>query len=179
MPCLFKHNREHAFYSKCSSGGHTDVATFWYLYWQATYRLENLLEQDLVIRRMTYKWPSLLVAEDKLVPIIAFGSKFLVAFPPRSSWLSQETSEILPSDGVKAGWVLWGVLWYKGILYTEVYAILACCDYLRRANMHIMTICICSDSNAASLALSSYRISSINFYTSAGYHCKISLITTE
>jgi hypothetical protein len=31
-PCLCKHNREHAFYSYCSSGGHTDVATSWYLY---------------------------------------------------------------------------------------------------------------------------------------------------
>jgi hypothetical protein len=31
-PCLCKHNREHAFYSNCRSGGHTDVATSWYLY---------------------------------------------------------------------------------------------------------------------------------------------------
>jgi hypothetical protein len=29
---LCKHNREHAFYSNCSSGGHTDVANSWYLY---------------------------------------------------------------------------------------------------------------------------------------------------
>jgi hypothetical protein len=35
-----------------------------------------------------------------IVPIIAFGRSFLVQLPPRSSWLSQETSEILPSDGV-------------------------------------------------------------------------------
>jgi hypothetical protein len=33
-------------------------------------------------------------------PIIAFGRKFLVELPPRSSWLSQETTETLPSDGV-------------------------------------------------------------------------------
>jgi hypothetical protein len=32
--------------------------------------------------------------------IIAFGRKFIVELPPRNSWLSQETSEILPSDGV-------------------------------------------------------------------------------
>jgi hypothetical protein len=31
-PCLCKHNREHAFYSNCSSGGHTDVAISCYLY---------------------------------------------------------------------------------------------------------------------------------------------------
>jgi hypothetical protein len=43
--------------------------------------------------------------------------------------------------------------------------------------MHNMTICICSDSKAALLALSSYTISF--FYPYAGYHCKTSLITTE
>jgi hypothetical protein len=26
-PCLYKYNRDHAFYSNCSSGVHTDVAT--------------------------------------------------------------------------------------------------------------------------------------------------------
>jgi hypothetical protein len=31
-PCLCKHNREHAFYSNCSSGDHTDVGIPWYLY---------------------------------------------------------------------------------------------------------------------------------------------------
>jgi hypothetical protein len=31
-PCLCRHNREHTFFSNCSSGGHTDVATFWYLF---------------------------------------------------------------------------------------------------------------------------------------------------
>jgi hypothetical protein len=29
--CLRKHNREHAFSSNFSSGGHTDVVTSWYL----------------------------------------------------------------------------------------------------------------------------------------------------
>jgi hypothetical protein len=31
-PCLYKHNREHEFYCNWGSGGHTDVATSWYLY---------------------------------------------------------------------------------------------------------------------------------------------------
>jgi hypothetical protein len=31
-PCWCKHNKEHAFSSNCSSEGHTDVATSWYLY---------------------------------------------------------------------------------------------------------------------------------------------------
>jgi hypothetical protein len=66
------------------------------------------------------------------------------------------------------------------VFQTEVYAILACSDYCRRATMHKMTICICSDSKAALLALSSIKILHIQFRlnTSAGYHCKISLIRT-
>jgi hypothetical protein len=31
-PCLYNHSRKLALYSNCSSGGHTDVATSWYLY---------------------------------------------------------------------------------------------------------------------------------------------------
>jgi hypothetical protein len=46
------------------------------------------------------------------------------------------------------------------VFQTEVYAILASSDYCRSANMHNMTICICSDSKAALLALSSCTISS-------------------
>jgi hypothetical protein len=57
---------------------------------------------------MTDEWPSLMAPGDKIVPIIAFVRRFLVELPPRSSWLSQETSEIWPSDGV--------------IFYTEVFS---------------------------------------------------------
>jgi hypothetical protein len=46
------------------------------------------------------------------------------------------------------------------VFQTEVYAILACSDYCWSANTHNMTICICSDSKAALLALSTYAISS-------------------
>jgi hypothetical protein len=46
------------------------------------------------------------------------------------------------------------------VFQTEVYPILACSDYCRSANLHNMTICICSDSKAALLALSSYTTSS-------------------
>jgi hypothetical protein len=77
---------------------------------------------------MTNERPSLLALGDKIVPIIAFGSRFLVELPPKSSWLSQETSEILPSDGVifytddslcegRAGA---GYLRYEGILCTRL-----------------------------------------------------------
>jgi hypothetical protein len=46
------------------------------------------------------------------------------------------------------------------VFQTEVYAILSCSDYFRIAYMHNMTICVCSDSKAALLALFSYTISS-------------------
>jgi hypothetical protein len=74
---------------------------------QATYRLNCSGEftrarfgHSEVFEKMSNEWPSLLAPGDKIVPIIAFGRRFLVELPPRSSWLSQETSEILPSDGV-------------------------------------------------------------------------------
>jgi hypothetical protein len=46
------------------------------------------------------------------------------------------------------------------VFQTEVYAVFVCSDCCRSANIHNMTICICSDSKAALLALSSYTISS-------------------
>jgi hypothetical protein len=155
---------------------------------QATYRLNCSGEytrarfgHSEVFEKMTNEWPSFLAPWDKIVPIIAFGRRFLVELLPRCSWLSQETSEILPSHGV---------IFYRGgslcegrvgagvfsdtldiresytlgslatIFQTEVYAILACSDYCRSANLHNTTICICSDSKAALLAQSSYTISS-------------------
>jgi hypothetical protein len=65
-----------------------------------------------VFEKMTDEWPSFLAPGDKLVPVTAFGRGFLVELPPRSSWLSRETSEILPwcdeqmVHFVKVGWVL-------------------------------------------------------------------------
>jgi hypothetical protein len=109
------------------------------------------------------------------------------------SWLSQETSEILPSDGVifytdgslckgRAGAGVFldtldiresnAISSLATVFKTEEYAILTCSDYCRSANMHNMTICICSD------RLYPHIHFRLNFYTSAGYHCKISLITT-
>jgi hypothetical protein len=66
------------------------------------------------------------------------------------------------------------------VFQAEVYAIFACSDYCRSANMHNMPICISFDSKAALLALSSYIISSKLLYQYwLSYHCKVSLITTE
>jgi hypothetical protein len=155
---------------------------------QATYRLNcsgkftrARFGHSEVFEKMTNEWPSLLVLGDKIVPIFAFGRRFLVELPPRSSWLSQEMSEILPSDGVifytdgsffegRAGAGVFsdtldiresyalGSL--ASVFQTEVYAVRACSDYCPSVNIHNMTICVCSDSNAAFLALSSYKISS-------------------
>jgi hypothetical protein len=74
---------------------------------QATYRLNCSGEFTRarfghleVFEKIINEWSSLLAPGGKIVPIIAFGRRFLVELPPRSSWLSQETSEILPSDDV-------------------------------------------------------------------------------
>jgi hypothetical protein len=73
---------------------------------QTTYRLNCAREftgvrfgHSEIFKKMTDKWPSLLVPGDKIV-LFAFGGGFIVELPPRISWVRQETSEILPSDGV-------------------------------------------------------------------------------
>jgi hypothetical protein len=53
-----------------------------------------------VFKKINDEWPSLLAPGYKIVPIIAFGRRFLFELPSRSSWLCQETLEILPSDGM-------------------------------------------------------------------------------
>jgi hypothetical protein len=69
---------------------------------QATYRLNCSGEFTRarfghleVFEKMTDKWPSVLAPRDKIFPIFDFGRGSLVKLPPRSSWLSQETWEIL------------------------------------------------------------------------------------
>jgi hypothetical protein len=49
-----------------------------------------------VFEKITNEGPSLLTPGHKIIPIISFGRRFLVELPLRSSWLSQETLEILP-----------------------------------------------------------------------------------
>jgi hypothetical protein len=141
-PCLYKLNREHAFYSNSSSGGHILMLPPLRIYIegearQATHKLICSREfsrarfgHSEVFGKITNEWPSLLAPRDKIVLIIAFGRRFLVELPLRSSWLSQEISEILPSDGVifytngslcidRAGaGVFLDTFRYKGILRT-------------------------------------------------------------
>jgi hypothetical protein len=100
--------------------------------------------------------------------------KYLVEYLSREIWLS-EAKAWLPSDGLKcytdgslclrAGRVLeffmasFALGTFATVFQAEVYAILACSDCLREC-MTDKTICICSDSRAALLALSSRTVSS-------------------
>jgi ribonuclease HI len=177
-PCFCKYNREHALYSTTAL--------------KVILRLLPLgiyIEGE-VFEKMTNECPSLLAPGDKIVLIIAFGRRFLVKLPPKRSWLSQKTLDILPSDGVilytdgsqsRAGagvfsetldireFYALGSL--ATVFQTEVYAIRACSNYCRSTNMHNMTICTCSDSKAAFLAPSSYK-----FLSKLLHQCWLSLL---
>jgi hypothetical protein len=63
---------------------------------QATYRLNCSGEftrarfgHSEVFEKMTNEWPSLLASGDKIVPIIAFGRRFLAKFPPSRKFCHQ------------------------------------------------------------------------------------------
>jgi hypothetical protein len=84
MTCLYKNNREHAFYPNCSSGGHTDVAFLLFILREGQdrrlteYRLNNCSGEFTrerfchleIFEKMTNEWLSLLTPGDKIVPII-------------------------------------------------------------------------------------------------------------
>jgi hypothetical protein len=111
-----------------------------------------------------------------------FDWKNLVKYPPREIWLSKAEAW-LPSDGLKfytdgsffEGRVGSGVFsddfdlkasfalgTFTTVFLAEVYAIIACFgfDYCLKECMTGKIICICSDSKAALLALSSHTVSS-------------------
>jgi hypothetical protein len=79
--------------------GETKQVTYWLNCSGECFRA--ILGHSKVFEQMTDEWPSLLASRNKIVPIIAFGRKYGVQLPPRSSWLSQKTTE--PSNGVRAG----------------------------------------------------------------------------
>jgi ribonuclease HI len=117
---------------------------------------------------------------DSMLPLKVFDRKFLVEYPSREIWLS-EAEALLRSDGLKLytdgslfeGRVGSGVFseeldlkasfalgTFATVLQAEVYAIMACSDYCLRECMTGKTVCICSDSRAALLTLSSHTVSS-------------------
>jgi ribonuclease HI len=103
-----------------------------------------------------------------------------VEYSSREIWLS-EAEAWLSSDGLKfytdgslfegrAGSgvfseehdlkISFAIETFATVFQAEVHAILACSDYCLRECMTGKTICICSDSQAALLALSSHTVSS-------------------
>jgi hypothetical protein len=145
---------------------------------------------------MTDKWSSLLAPGVKIIPTIAFGRGFLVELPPRSSWLSQETSEIWWwCDFLHRRFTLWrqggcwsvfGYLRYKEIL----------CNWLTCYGLPNRGICISrlfwllselghaqhDNCNVLIAKLHCWLYPHLQFwlnlYSSGGYHCKISPTTT-
>jgi ribonuclease HI len=117
---------------------------------------------------------------ESVLPLEVFHRKYLVEYPLREIWLSEAEAR-LPSDGPKfytdgslfVGRAGSGVFLeeldlkasfalgtFATVFQAEVYTIMVCSDYCLRECMTGKTICICSDSRAALLALSSHTVSS-------------------
>jgi ribonuclease HI len=153
---------------------------------QAAYRLKCIgkinrtsIGHSVILSRMTEENPVLLAPCDKIEPTNVFGRRFSVEFPSRSDWADQKSilpteSEAFFTDGSlvngQAGAGVYsesqdtGESYALGTLVTvfqsEVYAILMCSEKCRDLRLQNKIICICSDSRASLLALSSYTISS-------------------
>jgi ribonuclease HI len=133
-----------------------------------------------IIEEMIDEFPFLLARTDKIIPTDVFDRKFSVEFPARNDWYDQEML-IMPPGGIviytdgsfcdgRAGAGVYSETLnikesyalgaHATVFQTEVYAILACSGICRNVGLQDETIIICSDSRAALLALSSYRISS-------------------
>jgi hypothetical protein len=87
-----------------------------------------------VLEKITDEWSSLLAPGVKIVPIIAFGRRFSVELPPKSSWLSQETLKILQQtrlDGSLCEKESCAPGSLTTVFQTEVYATLARSDFCR------------------------------------------------
>jgi ribonuclease HI len=128
----------------------------------------------------TEDFPVLLAPSDSMLPLEVFDRKYLVEYRSREIWLS-EAEAWVPSDALKfytdgslfEGKAGSGVFseeldlkasfalgTFATVFQAEVYAIMACSNYCLRECMTGKTVCICSDSRAALLALSSHTVSS-------------------
>jgi hypothetical protein len=130
---------------------------------QVTYRLNCSGEftrarigHSEVFENMNNEGLSLLASKDKIVPVIAFGRASLARKRWKSfaiRWCDFLHGRFSAGAGVFSDTldiresIKFGSL--ATVFQTEVYAILACSDYCRSANMHNMTTCICSNSKAA------------------------------
>ena len=153
---------------------------------QAAYRLKCIgklnrvtVGHSEIFSKVADEIPSTLALSDKIEPINVFDRRFTVEFPSRTDWFDQKSilppnSETFFTDGSlldgQAGAGVYseshntGEAYALGTLATvfqsEVYAILSCSENCRNAQLRDKVICICSDSRASLLALSSYTISS-------------------
>jgi hypothetical protein len=131
-----------------------------------------------IFKMATENFPVLLAPSDSMLLLEVFNRKYLLQYPSREIWLSKAEGW-LPSDGLKfytdgslfesregAGVFLeeldlkasFALGTFTTVFQTENFAILACSDYCLRVCMTGKTICICSDSRAALLALSSHTV---------------------
>jgi hypothetical protein len=182
-PCLCNHNREHAFYSNCSSGGHTDVATSCYLNWRRskTGDLQTELFWRIYsskIRRFSIRVAIFSGSRGQNRSYYFFrkkvlswtSSKKLLAKPGNVGNLAMRFSTYTVHY-VKTGLVL-------GCLQTDVYM---------QSSPVLTTVgaqtCIKWPFVYVLIArlrcwLYPHIHFCLNFYTSSGYHCNITLITT-
>jgi hypothetical protein len=133
-----------------------------------------------IFKMATEDFSVLLAPSDSMLPLEVFDRKYLVEYRSREIWLSKAEAW-LPSDGLKfytdgslfEGRAGSGIFseeldlkasfalgTFSTVFQAEVYATMACSDYCLRDCMTGKTICICSDSRAALLALSSHTVSS-------------------
>jgi hypothetical protein len=138
----------------------------------------NEWRHSAIFKMATEDFPVLLAPSVSMLPLEVFNRKYLVEYPSKKIWLSAAEAWLL-SDGFK--FYTYGSLFedragsgvfsekldlkasfalgtFATVFQPEVYAILACSDYCLRDCMTGKTICICSDSRATLLALSSHTV---------------------
>jgi hypothetical protein len=144
-----KNNKEHVFYSNCSSWGHTVAARL-----NCSREFTRAIFDHLEFSKIwLIRWSFLLAPGDKVVAIIAFGR----------------------------GFGCWGVFWnltHKGILcfWLSFYGLLQFSPVLtvRAQFVWLISVLVARLMRCWLHLHVQFRLS---FYTSAGYHYRISLIT--
>ena len=144
-------------------------------------RLKNSrIGHSLVYDKMIKESPIIAAKTDSITQTNVFDRRFTVKFPPRELWMNQAEDITLSNEitcytdgsfcdnragagvfsetlNLKESYSLGA---YTTVFQAEVFAILACSDICQRAGIQNETIHILSDSKAALMALSSYKITS-------------------
>ena len=154
---------------------------------QVMYRLKcsgrlrsSRTRHSLIYDKMTKESPIIAAKTDIITHTDVFDRGFAVKFPSREFWMNQAENATLSNEitcytdgsfcdnrsgagvfseslNLKESYSLGA---YTTVFQAEVYAILACSDICQKAGLQNETIHIFSDSKAALMALSSYKISS-------------------